>query len=243
MTIPKIIHQTYKTETIPPKWESAQQSVLRNNPTFTYMFWTDADIWAFMKAYFPDYGSLFMSYIYDIQRVDAFRYFVLYTYGGIYMDLDIGCNSSLERFLDNDLVLPESFNVSHFYTNSLMMCNIHNPIMLKCMEGLYESSTRHERFGQHLHIMHSTGPSYLTSIVEKTESITSFHIIPLSVFSGDCTACNLKTCSGGKVFFHVTGGSWHGVDSTIFNAILCNRIEIILFILSVCFYRKLSKQF
>ena len=108
--IPKLIHQTWKTSEIPSKWVNTQKSLLRNNPDYEYILWTDSDIHNFMKTKFPHfYVNVFLNYKQN-QQVDIFRYFLLYVYGGIYIDLDIGCNSSFDKYLIHDLVLSESIN-------------------------------------------------------------------------------------------------------------------------------------
>ena len=89
--IPKIIHQTYKTfDTIPDKWLYTQQLVRTHNADFEYMFWTDATLREFLHTNYPYFLSTYDSYPYTIQRIDAVRYFLLYHYGGFYIDLDIG---------------------------------------------------------------------------------------------------------------------------------------------------------
>ena len=50
--IPKLIHQTWKTSEIPSKWVNTQKSLLRNNPDYEYILWTDSDIHNFMKTKF-----------------------------------------------------------------------------------------------------------------------------------------------------------------------------------------------
>ena len=52
---------------------------------------TDADNRAFIAREFPKYLGLYDGYDTHIKRVDAVRYFLLYRYGGVYMDLDMTC--------------------------------------------------------------------------------------------------------------------------------------------------------
>ena len=41
LVIPKIIHQTYKNETIPEVWKEAQQSCIELHKDYEYKLWTD----------------------------------------------------------------------------------------------------------------------------------------------------------------------------------------------------------
>ncbi|CAF3676267.1 unnamed protein product [Rotaria sordida] len=100
--IPRIIHQTWKDTNIPPRWNHSVQSVRKLNANkFEYRLWTDEDIYEFVREKEPDlYMNTFLAYSYDIQRVDAFRYILLYYVGGVYVDMDIGCSTSLDILLD-----------------------------------------------------------------------------------------------------------------------------------------------
>lgn len=94
--IPKIIHQTWKNTKIPDNWIDAQKSCKILHPDYKYILWTHEDMDKFVKSEYPNFYKTYISYKYDIQRCDAFRYLVLYTYGGIYLDLDIVCKKKFK---------------------------------------------------------------------------------------------------------------------------------------------------
>ena len=71
--IPKIIHQTWKDEHIPPEWQAAQQSCRDLHPGFEYMLWTDESSRAFIADKFPELLATWDSYPYVIQRADVIR--------------------------------------------------------------------------------------------------------------------------------------------------------------------------
>lgn len=50
--------------------------------------WTDADAREFIEKEYPWFLETFDGYPFNIQRADSIRYFVLYHFGGIYIDLD-----------------------------------------------------------------------------------------------------------------------------------------------------------
>ncbi|EPY51215.1 mannosyltransferase [Schizosaccharomyces cryophilus OY26] len=103
--IPKIIHQTWKTDTVPEKWKAAQESCLALHPDYKYILWTDEMSRNFIAEHYPWFLKYFDAYPYNVQRADAIRYFVLLHYGGIYIDLDDGC----QRRLDSLLYYPAVF--------------------------------------------------------------------------------------------------------------------------------------
>jgi hypothetical protein len=49
-TVPKILHQTWKSREIPEKWKAAQQSCLSLHPDWEYKLWTDADGLEFIEV-------------------------------------------------------------------------------------------------------------------------------------------------------------------------------------------------
>lgn len=106
--IPKIIHQTYKNETIPDVWVEAQQSCIDLHPDYEYIvrcqnysqlgsanemyqLWTNEMSRDFIAAEYPWFLETFDGYQFPIQRADSIRYFVLAHYGGTYIDLDDVC--------------------------------------------------------------------------------------------------------------------------------------------------------
>ncbi|RQM06498.1 hypothetical protein DH86_00002311, partial [Scytalidium sp. 3C] len=53
----------------------------------------------FIASEYPWFLETFDNYAFPIQRADAIRYFVLAHYGGVYIDLDDGCNRRLDPLL------------------------------------------------------------------------------------------------------------------------------------------------
>jgi mannosyltransferase OCH1-like enzyme len=97
--IPAIIHQSYKHDDIsalPVAWQYAHESCKNMHPKYQIILWTDERVREFISTNYPHHLRNFDSYPYDIQRVDAARYFILYHYGGIYLDLDIECRKPLD---------------------------------------------------------------------------------------------------------------------------------------------------
>ncbi len=88
-TIPHIIHQTWNTEDVPRVFSKWMVTWPRIHPDWEFWFWTQRDIRRLVEQDFKDDLSLFDSYTKDVFRSDAMRYYVLYKYGGVYLDLDM----------------------------------------------------------------------------------------------------------------------------------------------------------
>ena len=88
MTIPKIIHQTYKNHNLLEIYKMCQTEIKRLHPDFEYRFYTDEDMTRLMKTEFPEYYEKFNKLPRMIMKIDMFRYFLMYKYGGLYTDMD-----------------------------------------------------------------------------------------------------------------------------------------------------------
>src|SRR6185503_9275839 len=90
-SIPKVIHQTWKTPDVPPQWRDYARTWQDLHPAWQYHLWTDEANRAFVAEHYPRLLPAFDAYPYAIQRADAVRYCLLHRYGGVYIDLDIEC--------------------------------------------------------------------------------------------------------------------------------------------------------
>lgn len=105
--IPKIIHQTWKTQdSIPQQVRPYVDSVKRFHPSpdFQYMFYSDKEVDSFVKTFAPEghYRIWKQEFLENIERFDYFRYLVLYILGGIYLDLDVECLRSLAPLIESE---------------------------------------------------------------------------------------------------------------------------------------------
>ena len=102
MSFPKKIFQTWKERDIEKyvflsQWQKSWRDL---NPTFEYVLWIDEDNRNFIAQKFPEFLETYDSYEQNIKRVDAVRYFYLYTYGGIYADMDFECLKPFDNILE-----------------------------------------------------------------------------------------------------------------------------------------------
>ncbi|RCI15983.1 hypothetical protein L249_3028 [Ophiocordyceps polyrhachis-furcata BCC 54312] len=113
--VPRILHQIFHNwhdpgnETLPADWQIVRQTCLALHPTwehkarwthpFFMSLWTEASSRRFIEAEYPFFLDMYDAFKYPVQRVDTLRYFLMRHFGGIYMDLDNGCRTSLEPLL------------------------------------------------------------------------------------------------------------------------------------------------
>ncbi|MEK8018469.1 MAG: glycosyltransferase, partial [Candidatus Parabeggiatoa sp.] len=76
--------------------------------------WTDVDNRALISQYYAWFLPVYDAYPENIMRVDAVRYFILYHYGGLYVDLDFECLRPLEPLLVGKQVVVALEPSEHF---------------------------------------------------------------------------------------------------------------------------------
>ncbi|GMC30944.1 unnamed protein product [Saccharomyces cerevisiae] len=158
--IPKIIHQTYKTEDIPEHWKEGRQKCLDLHPDYKYILWTDEMAYEFIKEEYPWFLDTFENYKYPIERADAIRYFILSHYGGVYIDLDDGCERKLDPLLAFPAFLRKTSPLG--VSNDVMGSVPRHPFFLKALKSLKHYDKYW--FIPYMTIMGSTGPLFLSVI-------------------------------------------------------------------------------
>ena len=109
--IPKLIHQTWKTERIPQKWVPFAEKVKTLNPGWSYKLWSDQDNEEFVRKEFPDFYRVFSDFPRKIMRADTIRYLILYKLGGVYLDLDYEVLKPFD-FEKISIILPLEENIN-----------------------------------------------------------------------------------------------------------------------------------
>ena len=97
---PKFLHQSYRNYDMPENFLKWQKTVKAANPDWTYVFWTDEDNRRLIEQHYPWFLETYDGYKHHICRADAARYFYLYHYGGVYLDLDFVCTKGFTQLVD-----------------------------------------------------------------------------------------------------------------------------------------------
>jgi inositol phosphorylceramide mannosyltransferase catalytic subunit len=139
--IPPRIFQTWKHKyQIPVHLKQWSDSFVGMNPGFRYELWDDVDNRKFIKKQFPWFLETYDAYEVEICRVDAVRYFYLYSFGGIYVDMDTECLRPLDGILPlADVVLGrmgQNPQFLHSVPNAIMASKPHQEFWLLVIELL-----------------------------------------------------------------------------------------------------------
>lgn len=125
--IPKIIHQTWKTSHIhdPSTIQyQSRESILRLCPAnegWKYYLWDDEDMNSFFSIHLPLFAPIYHHLPHKIQKIDMFRYGLLYVYGGFYFDMDFILEKPLQTCLDQyeqtSLLFPVEYDLRYSQTS------------------------------------------------------------------------------------------------------------------------------
>lgn len=177
------------------------------------MLWTDASSRKFIAEHYPWFLDTFDAYTYPIQRADAIRYFVLHYYGGVYLDLDVGCLRPLDPLLVFPVILPKTIPVG--VSNDLMFSEKGHPFMAQTIHNLVTFD--HNWILNYPTVMFSTGPMFLSaqygiytaSHPISSETLGEVRILPKSLYGK-----NAQLFEAPHSFFsHFYGSSWHADDA------------------------------
>lgn len=231
--IPRVIHQTYRTHMIPAVWNATVQSVMKMNADeFQYRRWSHLDMDRFVREHEPHfYWKTFIHYCYDIQRIDSFRYVLLFHLGGIYIDMDDACRrpfrelvatmEALDPHSTHLALLPagELFGIQ----NNFMIATAGHPIYKQLIVRL--NLFNHNFLIYHVTILLSVGPLYVT-IQERCFQQTAEHVVRL-----------LDNRLYRSIFWKTKGGTWFHRDTLMVLYLYYNRHRILWYCMvsAMCF--------
>ena len=237
--IPKIIHQIYwdfseNQNPIPKTWKNFSDTTLKNNPDWTYRLWDEKSCFELLRDHYPWFLDTYNEYKYPIQKVDSVRIFILYHYGGVYLDMDYVCLKNItEYFREEKVYLLESAHMG--LSNAIMASPQKHPFWKNVFSELIKNKDRQIYQTYHFYILQSTGPLFITNCYKKYKKSDDVQIIPKQMFN-PCDICQ-ETCDGKKEIYCYTiySSSWHKLDSRILNAIFCNwKLTLISVCLVLC---------
>jgi len=179
MSIPKIIHQCWKTSTIPKRWRPMVASVKKYHPGWEYKLWTDDSMEQHVKKYHPELYPVYMAMELNIMRADVFRYVIMHDQGGMYCDLDYEFIRPYD-YSRTDLVLPVEFDPKYGdmtteYANYIFASIPKYPMWDDVLKDLINNPPVLRKEGD---VVQLTGPGFLTRIfLENQHKYQNYRIV------------------------------------------------------------------
>ena len=189
---PRLIHRIFlvwkgQSAEIPEAWSENDRLCRQLTPDFRHIIWNDEMVLAFFSEHYPWFLPTYQSYSYDVMRVDAAKYFLLYHYGGIYLDLDERCVTDIKKLVD---LMPQGYGMAVPQGNPSGLSNA--VFMAKACHSFLSyviSRMRHDNtwYGiPYATIMFSTGPRFLSfKYQEYLDLVQTMNDQPIYVFPTD----------------------------------------------------------
>ena len=130
--IPKIVHQTWRSDTLPSVFQNIFDANKEINKDFQFKLWCHTpgppDIDEFIKKEYPDIYHIFSRCKYGVQKADIARLAILHHYGGIYFDLDMLCLKPLDTLINFDsddifLSMEPAEQTQKLFGSDKVLCN------------------------------------------------------------------------------------------------------------------------
>ena len=191
--IPRIIHQIwYQGEALlPEKYRGFRGTWKKNHPDWEFILWDEKNMREFIHREYPWFASLFDGYPMDIQRIDSVRYFILNTFGGFYIDMDVESIRPIDELLKGyDLILSRTVG----YNNAIIGCVSNHPLWQEIFANLRACYERppsrlfefHKRSSAYYETV-STGPLFFSRTVQegRFDQRHTTRVCPGSLFEPD----------------------------------------------------------
>ena len=231
---PRIVHQIWLDYmTIPEAWADARRHNMKLNHGVKHILWTSRDIEVFLEREYPWFLDTYHGYGYFSQKVDSARYFIVYHYGGAYMDMDFIVNVSLSeiyhRHRINDYECAFAQTWPSGLSNALFSCKRHSQFLWFMISNLKIS----DRWVilPYARTMCSTGPVFVTKCFNAYEHNSLIYILEVHLYTA-------------VYFTHLHGSTWHSWDAHLIRALynsFVNKWFIITMAIGVLF--KVSMHF
>ncbi len=170
-TIPEKIHQIWiGNDEVPNSVKCYTHTWREQHPHWEYRLWDEMSCKQLIVKDFPFIEKLYQSLSYNIQRVDLLKYLILYSEGGLYVDLDYECLKSIKELIVNEVCIglePKSYALFHncqfFLGNAFMASNAQHEFFKKLISNLMLNLASENILGvsnanKYSQVMKSTGP-------------------------------------------------------------------------------------
>jgi hypothetical protein len=202
--VPKVIHHRWNDEIVPERWQPVLDRCKALHPDYQFILWTEKSGRELLQRSFPEFLPTYDKYPYTIQQADIIRYFFLYEYGGIYLDLDVECKRRLDYLRQYDVVLPKTWPIG--LSMDVLIAAPKQPFYKQVQEAL--PWWAHTWGSKYPTVMFSTGPMFLTWQAMLYPDRKGLSILPVPLYGK-------WTHSAVAFFEHYYASMWHDDDAKL----------------------------
>jgi mannosyltransferase OCH1-like enzyme len=229
--IPKILHFTYKSKTLPPDLQVYYDRAKQLHPGWEIKLWVDEENRDLVKKHFPEVLDAYDKLPYNIMRVDMVRYMYMAVEGGVYLDLDYELLRPLDNLIKNrKLILP----VSRINTGAKKYK--HGTVLGNCIfasapgEEFWKDVVKEfaqdppiQPFSDKSRIVHLTGPDFITGVYFKNPDKYNAYLPTRNMFHPDLAHARNnydKLLADSESYgIHHCQGSWLKNSNSILNLV------------------------
>ncbi|CAF1301953.1 unnamed protein product [Rotaria sordida] len=242
--IPRYIHQIWISsinhEEMYDRFRIAANSCIELHLNYNYTLWTHEKIKSWLTIYYSWFLPIYENYRYDMQRIDAVKYVLLFHFGGIYIDLDLKCKAQdlISAMLPLDKRDNEPDIILHMgaegisANTDIMAAKRFHPFFKLAVSQLKAANRWFYLY--HLTIILSAGPTFLYGIYRQFPFKNVFYYVPNSLLFGKLIEC-------------VGGETWHGQDTILISRFMQNKMwssfmAFVLIIILCVIFKILKKK-
>ena len=207
--VPKIIHQTWKTDDIPSHYKPLVESWKNKYPDYKYNLWSDQKLEEYVKKHWSWYLPVWEKLVPFIKKVDTVRYMWMYDLGGMYADLDMEClkkASFLEKYPGMAFIPSANHAVDWSYdadkASPAWLASVpKNPIWLYILRYIANNT--------HRPVLSSTGPIALANTLKEIKKEKNHNIVLVSEYIlGIGSYKNFNLFNPNRYSNHLNFGTW-----------------------------------
>lgn len=238
MEIPKIIHQIwYQGENkLPEKFHSRQKLWKDMHINWQYKLWDHKKMQDLIEKY-PKYLKTYRNFKYMHQKIDFFKYLLLYDQGGAYVDMDTyslkPLNGLIMEYPEAKLIISELpvnlfesymiFGYDRAINNGTILSVPGNKFLLDLIDQINMDPNKFRSYSKYVTISRSTGPQKFTEVSLQHEKDPGFVILPAEI---------LEPCYGNDTSCQPTSESYifHDHSQTWLNPIILHAAKLYFFL-------------
>ena len=208
MTIPRTIHQIWfqGINNISEKYLPNIKSIVDKNPNWEVKYWDENSIRQVVSALGEKYLKKYESFPLMLQKIDFGRYAILYSEGGISIDVDVFALKPLDEIPhinDSDFIVSNN-SLNTFINNATILVKKNHPLIKELLDTIVDNNKSYK--DNSLQIIQTTGPLAFTRFINKhRDEVTILDYSYLEPCSGMNKWCKIKENS---ILDHRHEGSW-----------------------------------
>jgi mannosyltransferase OCH1-like enzyme len=188
MIIPKLIHQIWIGESpVPYHFNQLMNSWEKKNQDWEYKLWGTNETRDFLEEYYIELLPFFEKLSHTVQKVDLLRYLILIKHGGLYVDVDYDCISSVNSILENkniafglEPIEYAKFHKSDYFLGTCFIASVpQHPFLIELVAYINNriSLTKLDNIDRYTYVMNTTGPKVLNEFYHKYSQNGSISLI------------------------------------------------------------------